>query len=219
VATPQEMFDKYSRTFKVGEPIFKMGDTAEHMFIIQSGKIEIFVTTPQGDKSLAILGPGEFFGEMAIIDKGNRSASARAFEETKVIMLDEKTFDLHIQSNPAIVRKILKNMSIRLREANNQIQSLLIKDVNRRIANRILVLCHQRGIKGPGGIKMDFPFGEAELAKDSGLSDDMPKVREVLGKLQQAKIIELQAGQIVVLSVESLEKFIQYLAMKEEFGG
>jgi CRP-like cAMP-binding protein len=213
------MFDKYSRTFKPAEPIFKQGDTAEHMFIIQSGKVEIYISTPQGEKSFAVIGPGEFFGEMAIIDKGTRSASARAVEETRVIMLDEKTFDLHIQSNPAIVRKILKNMSIRLREANNQVQTLLIKDVNRRIANRILVLCHQRGVKGPGGIKMDFPFGENELAKDAGLTEDMPKVREVIAKLQQAKIIDVQSGQIVVLSVESLEKFIQYLAMKEEFGG
>lgn len=219
MATPQEMFDKFSRTFKPGEIIFKMGDVAEHMYIMQSGKVEIYVSTPQGDKSFAVIGPGEFFGEMAIIDKGNRSASARAVEETRVIMLDEKTFDLHIQSNPAIVRKILKNMSIRLRETNNQVQTLLIKDINRRIANRILVLCHQRGVKGPGGIKMDFPFGENELAKDAGLTEDMPKVREVIGKLQKAKIIDIQSGQIIVLSVENLEKFIQYLAMKEEFGG
>jgi len=66
---------------------------------------------------------------------------------------------------------------------------------------------------------MDFNFGENELAKDVGLTGDIPKVKEVLAKLQQAKIIEMQAGQIVVLSVENLEKFIQYLAMKEEFGG
>ena len=219
MATPQEMFDKFSRTYKPGEQIVKVGEVAEHMFIIQSGKIEVYLPTPNGDKSFAILGPGEFFGEMAIIDKGTRSASARAVEETRVIMLDEKTFDLHIQSNPAIVHKILKNMSLRLRETNNQVQTLLIKDVNRRIANRIQVLCHQRGVKGPGGIKMDFPFGESELAKDVGLTEDMVKVREVLAKLQQAKIIEMQAGQIVVLSIENLEKFIQYLAMKEEFGG
>lgn len=217
--TPQEAMDKFSRVFKPGEVIFKMGDTAEHMFIIQNGKVEIYVSTPQGDKSLAVIGTGEFFGEMAIIDKGNRSASARAVEETRVIMLDEKTFDMHVQSNPAIVRKILKNMSIRIRDANTQIQNLMIKDINRRVANRILVLCHQRGVKGPGGVKMDFPLGEKELAKDVGLTEDVGKVREVLVKLQNAKIIDVSTGQVVVLSVENLEKFIQYLAMKEEFGG
>ncbi len=217
--TPQEAMDKFSKAFRPGEVIFKQGDTAEHMFIIQSGKVEIYVSTPQGDKSFAVLGPGEFFGEMAIIDKGTRSAAARAVDDTRVIMLDEKTFDVHVQSNPTIVRKILKNMSIRLRETNAQVQNLLIKDINRRVANRILVLCHQRGVKGPQGIKMDFPFGEKELAKDVGLSEDLPKVREVLAKIQQAKIIDQSSGNIVVMSVENLEKFIQYLAMKEEFGG
>ncbi len=217
--TPQEMFEKYSRVFRAGEKIFNVGDAAEHMYIIQSGKVEIYVPTPQGDKQFAVLGIGEFFGEMAIIDKGSRSASARALEETRVIMLDERTFDVHIQANPAIVHKIMKNMSIRLRDTNNQIQTLLIKDVNRRVANRILVLAHQRGVKGPGGIKLDFPFGEKELAKDVGLSDDVTKVREVLEKLRNNRIIEIQNGQILILSVENLEKFIHYLAMKEEFGG
>ena len=218
MAAGPEAFDKFVKSFRPQELLFKQGDPGEHMFIIQSGKIEVFLTTPKGEKSLAFYGPGDFFGEMAIIDKAPRSANARAVEETRVIMLDERTFDLHVQSNPAIVRKILKNMSNRLRDTNNQLTNLLIKDVNRRIANRILLLCHQHGVKGPGGIKMDHPFGENELARDVGLQDEMPKVREVLEKLKASKSIEVQNGQIVVLSVESLEKFIQYLTMKEEFG-
>jgi len=214
----QDAFEKYAKVCRSKEMIFKQGDAGEFMYIIQSWKVEVFLTTAKGEKSLAFYGPGDFFGEMAIIDKAPRSAAARAVEETKMILLDERTFDLHVQSNPAIVRKILKNMSNRLRDTNNQLANLLIKDVNRRIANRILLLCHQHGVKGPSGIKFDMPFGEAELARDVGLQDDMDKVRAVVEKLKTNKIIDIQNGQISVVSVENLEKFIQYLAMKEEFG-
>jgi len=218
VTPGQEGSERFVRNFKAGELVFKQGDLGEHMFIIQAGKIEIFVNTPKGEKSLAVLGAGDFFGEMAIIDKGSRSASARAIGEARAITLDEKTFDLHVQSNPAIVHKILKNMSTRLRDANNQIQNLMIKDINRRVANRILVVCHQHGQKGADGIKIDFPWGENDLAKDVGLGDDAGKVHEVLEKMKQGRIVDVRDGQIVILSVENLEKFIQFLQMKEELG-
>jgi len=212
------MFEKFAKVYKAGEVIFRQGDAGEHMYIIQAGKVEVYLATAKGEKSIAFFGAGDFFGEMAIIDHAPRSAFARAAEETRVIMLDERTFDLHVQSNPAIVRKILKNMSNRLRDTNQQLANLLIKDVNRRIANRLLILAHQHGVKGPGGIAFDIPFGEVELSKDVGLQEELPKVREVLEKLKMSKIIDMPAGKIVILSVENLEKFIQFLAMKEEFG-
>lgn len=218
MAVGGEAFDKFAKAFKAGEMIFRQGDPGEHMYIIQAGKVEVYLPTPKGEKSLAFFGSGDFFGEMAIIDHAPRSAFARAAEETRVIMLDERTFDLHVQSNPAIVRKILKNMSNRLRDTNQQLANLLIKDVNRRIANRLLILTHQHGVKGPGGVSFDIPFGEAEVARDVGLQDELPKVREVLEKLKASKIIDMAGGKIVVLSVENLEKFIQFLTMKEEFG-
>ncbi len=218
MATSAETFEKFAKVFKPGEVIFKSGDPGEHMFIIQAGKVEAYLSSPKGDQSLAFFGPGDFFGEMAIIEKAPRSANARAAEETRLILLDERTFDLHVQSNPAIVRKILKNMSNRLRDTNKKLENLLIKDINRRIASRIQLQATQHGVKGPAGISFDIPFGEMELAKDVGLVDEMGKVREVIEKLKAGKIIDMQGGKIVVLSLESLEKFIQYLAMKEEFG-
>ncbi len=218
MAAGGETFEKFAKVFRAGELIFKQGDPGEHMFIIQSGRVEAFLNTPKGDQNLAYYGPGDFFGEMAIIDKATRSAHCRAVEETRLILLDERTFDLHVQSNPAIVRKILKNMSNRLRDTNGKLANLLIKDINRRVANRILLACHQHGVKGPAGTKFDMPFGEAEIAKDVGLQDEPGKVREVLEKLKTSKIIDVQNNSVVVLSVENLDKFIQYLAMKEEFG-
>ena len=119
------------------------------MFIIQSGKVKITKQLKDGvEKTLVILGPGDFFGEMAVIDKDVRSANAVSLEASRLIALDEEVFEMHMQTNPKIVKKILKNLTARLREANQQIANLMIKDANRLVANTILLVVHKHGEEG-----------------------------------------------------------------------
>ena len=80
------------------------------------------------------------------------------------------------------------------------------------------MVAKQHGTKAGNAVKISIPFGEKELAKDVGMQDDSGKVHEVVEKLRGSKIIDLESGQIVVLSVENLDKFIQFLVMKQEFG-
>jgi CRP/FNR family transcriptional regulator len=123
-----------------------------------------------------------------------------------------------MQSNIHIVKKILRNMSARIRDANKQIENLLLKDHNRRIANTLTMLARKHGTNTERGIVMDFPLTATELANSAGLAGDLPKVQDIVSKLEKAKVIRLENGAIVITSLENLEKFIQYLEMKEEFG-
>lgn len=153
---------------------------------------------------------------MAVIDKDVRSANAIAIEPSRLIALDEEVFEMHMQTNPKIVKKILKNLTTRLRDANQQIANLMIKDANRLVANTILLVVHKHGEEGPGGITLDIPFTVAELSKMCGL--DMVKTQEIVDKLMKAKVVHLSGETIVVNSLDSLEKFIKFLEMKEQFG-
>jgi CRP/FNR family transcriptional regulator, cyclic AMP receptor protein len=214
----QDILSKYGRTYHPEEVIFKEGEIGSEMFIIQSGKVRISKRSKDVEKTLVILENGDFFGEMAVIDKGPRSASATAVEETKCIALNEELFEQQMQHNARIVKKILKNMSARLRDANKQIENLLIRDNNRRVANTLLMLAHKHGNRATANIKMDFDFSVGELAKMVGLENEKPKMDEIIDKLMRAKVITIEDGQIVIVSLENLEKFIKYLEMKEEFG-
>ncbi len=217
MSTEQEIFDKCGRTYNAGDVIFREGEIGNEMFIIQSGRVKITKQLKDGvEKTLVILGSGDFFGEMAVIDKDVRSANAVAMEPSKLIALDEDVFEMHMQTNPNIVKKILKNLTSRLRDANQQIANLMIKDANRLVANTILLVVHKHGEEGSNGITMDINFTVAELSKMCGL--DLPKTKEIVDKLIKAKVVSLSGDIIVVTSLENLEKFIRFLEMKEQFG-
>jgi CRP/FNR family cyclic AMP-dependent transcriptional regulator len=216
MSTEQEIFEKCGRTYSPGDVIFREGDLGNEMFIIQSGKVKISKQLKDGEKTLVILGPGDFFGEMAVIDKDVRSANASAVEDARLIALDEEVFEMHMQSNPKIVKKILKNLTARLRDANHQIANLLIKDANRLVANTILLAVHKHGTEGPGGITTDPPLTASGLSRDCGL--DLGKTQEILQKMLKAKVVTLNGETIIVNGLDSLEKFIKFLEMKEQFG-
>ena len=217
MSSEQEIFDKCGRSYNPGDVIFREGDMGNEMYIIQSGRVKITKQLKDGvEKTLVILGPGDFFGEMAVIDKDVRSANASAMDASRLIALDEEVFEMHMQTNPKIVKKILKNLTSRLRDANNQIANLMIKDANRLVANTILLVVHKHGQDGPGGITMDINFTVQELSKMCGL--DFPKTQEIVDKLIKAKVVSLSGDIIVVTSLDNLEKFIKFLEMKEQFG-
>ncbi len=217
MSTEQEIFDKCGRTYNPNDIIFREGDMGNEMYIIQSGKVKITKQLKNGEeKTLVILGPGDFFGEMAVIDKDVRSANAVALDASRLIALDEEVFEMHMQTNPKIVKKILKNLTSRLRDANSQIANLMIKDANRLVANTILLVVHKHGQEGPGGISMDIPFTVNELSKMCGL--DLLKTQEIVEKLLKAKVITLSGESIIVTGLDNLEKFIKFLEMKEMFG-
>ncbi len=217
MSSEQEIFDKCGRSYNPGDVIFREGDMGNEMYIIQSGRVKITKQLKDGvEKTLVILGPGDFFGEMAVIDKDVRSANASAIDASRLIALDEEVFEMHMQTNPKIVKKILKNLTSRLRDSNQQIANLMIKDANRLVANTILLVVHKHGQEGPGGITMDINFTVQELSKMCGL--DFPKTQEIVDKLIKAKVVSLSGETIIVTGLDNLEKFIKFLEMKEQFG-
>lgn len=217
MANQNEIFQKYGRSFAAGEKIFAEGEIGAEMFIIQTGKVRISKRSADIEKTLVVLEDGDFFGEMAVIDKGPRSASATAVEETKCIALNEELFEQQMQNNARIVKKILKNMSARLRDANKQIENLLIRDANSRVAHTLLHLAHKNGGKPGVEIKIENLTVE-ELGKLVGMPNETPKIVEILGKMEQVRITYMENNKIVIASLENLEKFIRYLEMKEQFG-
>jgi CRP-like cAMP-binding protein len=120
-----ELFDKYKVSFKKGELIFSEGDLGSEMFIIQSGKIRIFKNIDGFDQTLTVLEKGDFFGEMSILEGMPRSASAEAEEDCDLIKINSANFVAMIKSNIEIAIRIMRKLSLRLREANVQIEKLM----------------------------------------------------------------------------------------------
>jgi len=95
------------------------------MYIIQSGRVAIKKKVKEGDTTLAVLEKGDFFGEMAILERMPRSAAAEMVEDGDLIVISNEIFGDMIKANPEIAVRMLRKYSIRLREANRQIEQIL----------------------------------------------------------------------------------------------
>jgi CRP-like cAMP-binding protein len=120
-------FAKFLTHFKKGHVLFHEGDEGEEMYIIQSGRVAIKKRVKEGDTTLATLEKGDFFGEMAILERMPRSAAAEMAEDGDLIVINGETFGDMIKANPEIAIRMLRKYSIRLRETNRQIEHILAK--------------------------------------------------------------------------------------------
>jgi CRP-like cAMP-binding protein len=117
-------FAKFLSHFPKGTVLFQEGDEGEDMYIIQSGKVAIKKRVPHGDTTLAVLEKGDFFGEMAILERMPRSAGAEMIEDGDLIVIGSDIFGDMIKSNPEIAVRMLRKYSLRLRETTKQIEQL-----------------------------------------------------------------------------------------------
>jgi len=109
------------RTYAKGEVIFSEGDQGDALYVIQFGQVKIVKRTPTTEITLAVLGPGEIFGEMALFEHKERSASAIAVDEARILTVDRKKFFATMSRDPTLAFKILSSMSQRLRQLDQQV--------------------------------------------------------------------------------------------------
>jgi CRP-like cAMP-binding protein len=118
-------FAKFLTHFNQGHVLFQEGDDGEDMYIVQSGKVAIKKKLKEGEATLAVLEKGDFFGEMAILERMPRSATAEVIEEGDLIVIAGEIFGDMIKANPEIAVRMLRKQSIRLRETNKQLEQAL----------------------------------------------------------------------------------------------
>ena len=125
MAAEKNPFAKFLTHFNKGHVLFHEGDDGEDMYIVQSGKVAIKKKLKEGEATLAVLEKGDFFGEMAILERMPRSATAEVIEDGDLIVIAGEIFGDMIKANPEIAVRMLRKQSIRLRETNKQLEQAL----------------------------------------------------------------------------------------------
>ena len=103
------------------EVIVKQGDQGDCMFVIQEGLVEVVKEMDGGEVLLALRGAGEFFGEMAIFEREDRSATVRALGEVRVLTIDKKNLLRRIHEDPSMAFHLVQSMSTRIRELSDEL--------------------------------------------------------------------------------------------------
>ena len=123
----EQLFWKFGKTFPKGTVLFREGEPGKEMFIIQSGRVRVRKKVGGEEKVLAELAPGEFFGEMALLEGLNRTATAEVMEDSRILVIAPDTFQGLIETHTAIAVKMLKKMASRLRALDEQMETLLLE--------------------------------------------------------------------------------------------
>jgi CRP-like cAMP-binding protein len=208
------LFNRFGKELPKGTVLFREGEPGKEMFVLQSGRVAISKKVRDVEKVLAVLGPGEFFGEMAIISNKPRNASATVEEDAKLLLIDPKTFEGMIRGNAEIAVRMIKKLAERLSDADAQIENLLLSDPSSRVIHHLLHVCQTRGRPGEEGIEIDFPT--RDLPRELGVGE--PAIRYMLSRLERSGLIEVAGERLTIRDTARLFDFLRYLEMKWKFG-
>jgi CRP/FNR family cyclic AMP-dependent transcriptional regulator len=195
------------RRFRRGQAIFHKDEPGESLYIIERGSVRIYLPSSQGaDLTLAVLDPGDFFGDMALLDGGPRSASAMALAETSALVLERGDFTSILESRTESAMAVLAAVARRLREADEMAGDLAFLDVGGRLAKKLLELAATHGVQRNDGVLLDVSLTQEELANMVGVTRE--SVNRHLGHLRRAGVLGGQGRRLVVRDLEALRRMI-----------
>jgi CRP/FNR family cyclic AMP-dependent transcriptional regulator len=173
--------------------VMASGDPTDSLYIVLSGRLKVMMSDAEGKEViLSILGPGEFFGEMGLIDDAPRSASVVSIEACELLSIAKRDFKKCLAENFEMAQAVMRGLVKRLRDADRKIGSLALLDVYGRVAR--LLLDMSETVDGEKIVTKRLP--KQDIAKMIGASREM--VSRVMKDLQMGGYIEVRGSNIVL---------------------
>ena len=180
------------RTFNKNSIVITEGDTSSSLYLIMDGEVKIFVSDEDGKTNIINrLGPGEYFGELSLIDEGPRSASVEAVTRCKISILSRKYFVDYIEQHPRVAVSLLKGMGQRLRKTTDHAKNLALMDVFGRIASVLLQAAEEED-----GRLITPALTQQDIADEVGSSREM--VSRILKDLRAGNYISMEGKRVVI---------------------
>jgi len=208
------LFQRFGKEFPKSTVLFREGESGKEMYVLQSGRVVITKKVRDEQKTLAVLGPGEFFGEMALISNKPRNATATVAEAARLLVIDPKTFEGMIRGNSEIAVRMIKKLAERLADADAQIETLLLADPGSRVVHHLLSACQTRGRAAEEGVEIDLEL--RELPGLTGVGE--PGVQSMLERLERLGMVERSGDRLTVRDTARLDEYLSYLEMRWKFG-
>lgn len=204
------LLERFGRKFRAGEQIFREGDTGNEAFLLQEGRVRLLKKVRTVERSLMVLKPGDLFGESALIAGATRSSTAVALTDVVALALAESTFRALLTNNAAIAARVLQQLVRRLRELEDQIEFMMIRDTQSKIVSALLKLAAGRS----GASLQVTPM---DLSSRVGL--DIDTVKRAVQQLRDGEYIKISDERLEVPDVEALRKLYNLLGVKDEVQG
>ncbi|MCH8288811.1 MAG: Crp/Fnr family transcriptional regulator [Candidatus Marinimicrobia bacterium] len=190
-----------TRSYKKGNIILFEEDPGDSLFIIKEGKVKITRLSEEGrEVILSILGEGEFFGEMSILDGEARSANVIALADSEVFVLNRQEFINILTSNPQIAITLLEELAARIRKSDQQIEYLSLADAENRVAMTLLRLAEESGTFKMGQVTIDELPMQQDMANMSGTSRET--ISRMLSEFTEKEYIDRKGKKLIILDYD-----------------
>jgi CRP/FNR family transcriptional regulator, cyclic AMP receptor protein len=195
------------RAFPIGTRVFHEGDHSDACYIVRDGSFRVTREHSDGRAiTLATLGPGDIFGELAMLDGEVRSASVEALSDGELLALPAGEVRALLARHPEITVKLIAALVRRLRTANERISRQSFQTVPSRVAGVLLQLVTEESPRGADGNEVTIRMNQADLAQLAGTSRE--SVSRFLADLERAGVVRPGRGRVTVLEPEKLRNYI-----------
>jgi len=187
------------KTFNRGELIFSEGEDAHGFYVIASGSVKVYKSSPDGkEQILHILGPGEPFAEVPVFTGGNFPANAMTLKKSELLLFQRNDFHHLINQKPSLAMAMLSVLSMRLKEFTAQIEYLSLKEVPGRIASYLLLLSEEQD--NSNEVVLEISKGHI-----ASLLGTIPETfSRILAKMSVDDLIEVKGKRIIILNFDGL---------------
>lgn len=197
------------RRFRRNEVIFHQHDPGDALHVVRSGAVKIVLPSAGGEEAIiATLGPGDFFGELALLDGAPRSATAMALEPSETWTLPRDVFGARLDRDAALRDALLVGLARELRRLTGHVEELHFLDLAGRLAMRLTRLAREAGPTAREGeptspeIRLDWPFTQSDLAAMIG--GTRQSVNKLLSAFVDEGLVRIERDSLVILDLDAL---------------
>ena len=192
------------RRFRRNEVIFHQDDIGDSLHIVVEGGVKIVLPSQEGDEAIiASLKPGDFFGELALLDGAPRSTTATALEATETLALPRDQFLRLLPEDPRLVTALLRALAGELRRLTGHVEELHFLDLSGRLTMRLVRLARDTDPAASGRVELNWPFTQSDLAAMIG--GTRQSVNKLLSGLVEDGLLEIDRETLVIRDLARLE--------------
>jgi CRP-like cAMP-binding protein len=219
-AERERLIGRFGRRFRAGESLFKEGEPAKEAFLLQEGRVRLLKRVRTVERSLLLLKPGDLFGETALLEasanaepgaEAARNSTAVALSDGVALVLDQSTFRSLFENYPAIATRMFEQLIVRLRDAEDQIEIMHLRDTQFKVVSALLKLSHRAAGSA------EIAISPVELSSRVGL--DVDAVKRTVQRLREQNYVRIVGERVEIPDVEALRRLYVLLGTKDELAG
>ncbi len=204
----------HTRRYPAGTTLFEENDPGSRMYVIRSGRVRIFRRLGDRELALATLTPGDFFGEMALLEGLPRSAIAQTLEPCELVEVDADTLEQMIKNRPEIAVRMMRKLGARVRELDTRLENLLVDNGLGR-ALEVLRLLATKGRREGDYVRLDAATVHVGIAAQAGLQ--AMEVHQIIARLRAADCLKDDGSDVLVAGTHILDEFGAFLDLKRRY--